>query len=230
RSNEKVQDYMSKTKKKLQETITVENRVDGYVDCKEYGEDSMLFVCEGRSALGSIVLARDAKNQAVFPLRGKILNILKSPYDKIFKNKEIEGLVKVLGCGVESKTTKIDFDKLRFGKLVIATDFDVDGLHIQCLVLTMIYRLMPSLLKNGHVYILDTPLFEIRDLKKDEMYYAYSDKEKEDIIKKLEKYQISRNKGLGEVEATTMAQCIDVEKGTMRQVHWEDVVKIDKWF
>ena len=94
----------------------------------------------------------------------------------------------------------------------------------------MIYRLMPSLLKNGHVYILDTPLFEIRDLKKDEMYYAYSDKEKEDIIKKLEKYQISRNKGLGEVEATTMAQCIDVEKGTMRQVHWEDVVKIDKWF
>ena len=230
RSNEKVQDYMSKTKKKLQETITVENRVDGYVDCKEYGEDSMLFVCEGRSALGSIVLARDAKNQAVFPLRGKILNILKSPYDKIFKNKEIEGLVKVLGCGVESKTTKIDFDKLRFGKLVIATDADCDGFHIQCLVLTMIYRLMPTLLERGHVYILDTPLFEIRDLKEDKMYYAYSDKEKDEIISKLNKYQVSRNKGLGELEPTTMSMCIKEGSNTIRQVQWEEIEEVNKWF
>ena len=230
RSNEKVQDYMSKTKKKLQETITVENRVDGYVDCKEYGEDSMLFVCEGRSALGSIVLARDAKNQAVFPLRGKILNILKSPYDKIFKNKEIEGLVKVLGCGVESKTTKIDFDKLRFGKLVIATDADCDGFHIQCLVLTMIYRLMPTLLERGHVYILDTPLFEIRDLKEDKMYYAYSDKEKDEIISKLSKYQVSRNKGLGELEPTTMSMCIKEGSNTIRQVQWEEIEEVNKWF
>ena len=230
RSNEKVQDYMSKTKKKLQETITVENRVDGYVDCKEYGEDSMLFVCEGRSALGSIVLARDAKNQAVFPLRGKILNILKSPYDKIFKNKEIEGLVKVLGCGVESKTTKIDFDKLRFGKLVIATDADCDGFHIQCLVLTMIYRLMPTLLERGHVYILDTPLFEIRDLKEDKMYYAYYDKEKDEIISKLSKYQVSRNKGLGELEPTTMSMCIKEGSNTIRQVQWEEIEEVNKWF
>lgn len=230
RSNEKVQDYMSKTKKKLQETITVENRVDGYVDCKEYGEDSMLFVCEGRSALGSIVLARDAKNQAVFPLRGKILNILKSPYDKIFKNKEIEGLVKVLGCGVESKTTKIDFDKLRFGKLVIATDADCDGFHIQCLVLTMIYRLMPTLLERGHVYILDTPLFEIRDLKEDKMYYAYSDKEKDEIISKLSKYQVSRNKGLGELEPTTMSMCIKEGSNTIRKVQWEEIEEVNKWF
>lgn len=377
RSNEKVQDYMSKTKKKLQETITVENRVDGYVDCKEYGEDSMLFVCEGRSALGSIVLARDAKNQAVFPLRGKILNILKSSYDKIFKNKEIEGLVKVLGCGVESKSTSLDLDKLRFGKLVIATDADCftgdtkvkmldgtyktfeelvemekknpkqiyqvyscdkygqlypgkgynprittytdvlyhieldngdiikctnnhrfmlkdgtykeaqylsndeelkslysshsvksvtiehldeeipmyditvedyhnfslelsdgsgifvhncDGFHIQCLVLTMIYKLMPTLLKEGHIYILDTPLFEIRDLKTDKMYYAYSDKEKDNIIKDLDKYQISRSKGLGENDAEVMAHCINEETGTMRKVEWEDVEKLNEWF
>lgn len=230
RSNEKVQDYMAKTKKKLQENITVENRVDGYVDCREYGKDSMLFVCEGRSALGSIVLARNATNQAVFPLRGKILNILKTSYDKIFKNKEIEGLVKVLGCGVETKTTTLDLDKLRFGKLVIATDYDVDGLHIQCLVLGMIYRLMPTLLKEGHVYILDTPLFEIRDLKEDVMHYAYSDREKDEIISKLSKYQISRNKGLGEVEASTMARCINEENGTMRQVKWEDVEEINRWF
>lgn len=230
RSNEKVQDYMTKTKKKLQETITVENRVDGYVDCKEYGKDSMLFVCEGRSALGSIVLARNANNQAVFPLRGKILNILKSNYDKIFKNKEIEGLVKVLGCGVESKSTSLDLDKLRFGKLVIATDADCDGFHIQCLVLTMIYKLMPTLLKEGHIYILDTPLFEIRDLKTDKMYYAYSDKEKDNIIKDLDKYQISRSKGLGENDAEVMAHCINEETGTMRKVEWEDVEKLNEWF
>lgn len=231
RSSEQTQDILKKTKAKLTKKInSIDNRVKGFVDCKKHGVESMLFISEGLSALGSIVLARDAEYQACFPLRGKVLNVLKAEQSTILKNKEIEGIIKVIGCGVETPKTPIDVNDSRFGYIVIATDQDSDGLHIQCLVLTVLYKLCPTLIKEGFVYILDTPLFEIRDKKTDKMYYAFSEKEMKDITSKLEKYVISRNKGLGEADVDVMSMCIKKGSKTIRQVSMEDAQKVSKWF
>ena len=197
-----------KLKKKLNENINnIDNRVAKLVDCKEHGKKAQLFIAEGQSALGSLVLARDATYQACYPLRGKILNCLKASYEDIFKNEIITDLVKVLGCGTEY-TKDFNIDNLRFGEIIIATDMDVDGLQIQVLALTMIYRLMPKLLELGMVKILRTPLFEIKDLKTGVMHYAKTEEQKEEIVSKLSKYVINRNKGLGEVDANTMHEFI----------------------
>lgn len=233
RATEKTSENFKKIKKKLQEKITIDNRVENFVDCRNHGLESEIYISEGRSALGSIVLARDSVYQAAYPLRGKLLNILKTDIDKALKNTEISDLIKILGCGVEVKIKGINmFDKenLRFGKIVIATDQDTDGLHIQCLVLVMLYKLAPSLIKDGHVYILNTPLFEIKDLITQEIHYAFSDNEKDEILSKLKKYQINRNKGLGELEPETMANCIGKDSKTKEQVKWEDAEEIAKWF
>lgn len=233
RATEKSKESFDKIKKQLQGKLTIDNRVDGFVDCREHGEQSEIYIAEGRSALGSIVLARNSDYQAVYPIRGKLLNILKTDFNTALANKEIEAFIKILGCGVEEKikgTPLFNKDDLRFGKIVIATDQDTDGLHIQCLVLTAIYRLLPTLIKEGHVYILNTPLFEVKDLENDKVYYAYNEAQRNEIVSKLKKYQINRNKGLGELEPETMSSCINPESKTKVQVTWEDAEKIAHWF
>lgn len=233
RATEKTSENFKKIKKKLQEKITIDNRVENFVDCKNHGLESEIYISEGRSALGSIVLARDPIYQAAYPLRGKLLNILKTDMEKALKNVEISDLIKILGCGVEMKAKGVELfekEKLRFGKIIIATDQDTDGLHIQCLVLTMLYKLVPSLIKDGHVYILNTPLYEVKDLKTQEIHYAFSDSEKDEILSKIEKPLINRNKGLGELEPETMANCIGAESKTKEKVKWEDAEEIAKWF
>ena len=161
---------------------------------------------EGDSALGACKLGRDAQFQAIIPVRGKILNCLKADFDKIFKNDIITDIIKVLGCGVEvdSKANKelstFHLDGLRWNKVVICTDADVDGFQIRTLILTMLYRLTPTLIEKGYVYIAESPLFEIRC--KDETYFAYSDAEKVEILQK--KVDVQRSKGLGENEPDMM--------------------------
>jgi DNA gyrase subunit B len=233
RISEKANQSLEKLKKKLQgEVNNITNKIKAFTDCKNK-KGGQLFIAEGQSAAGSIVLSRNSEWQAVFALRGKLLNILKTDINKIFDNEEIKNLVSILGCGVELKNKNaslFDKSKLKFNDIIIATDADPDGLHIQALVLTALYIIAPTLIKDGHVYILDTPLFEIRDLKTDEMHYAYTEQQKEEILSKLSKYRISRNKGLGEVDADTMAVCIDMKQGTKRQVQWTQAEEIAKNF
>ena len=166
---------------------------------------------EGDSALGSVKLARDSEYQAVMPVRGKILNCLKAGYDKIFKSEIITDLIKVLGCGVEVKAKQnkdiagFNLDALRWNKVVICTDADVDGFQIRTLILTMLYRLTPTLIEKGYVYIAESPLYEIN--AKEKTYFAYTEAEKVKILAELEgqKYTIQRSKGLGENEPEMMS-------------------------
>lgn len=194
-----------KAKKKLKKVLTekvdtMNNRIENLVDCKKHDDTSELFICEGQSALGSVVLARDAEYQAAYPLRGKILNCLKADYDTIFKNKIVTDLVKVIGCGIEGDKKSKDLDifnieNLRYDKIIATCDADEDGFQISCLIITMIYRLMPTLIDEGHVYIATTPLYEFKT-KTDKMYYAFSETEKDKVAKSIkEDYKVSRSKG-----------------------------------
>ena len=165
---------------------------------------------EGDSALGSVKQARDPNFQAVMPIRGKILNCLKADYDKIFKSEIITDLIKVLGCGVQvkSKANKsigaFDMDNLRWSKIILCTDADVDGFHIRTILLTMLYRLTPDLIEHDKVFIAESPLYEITS--KDKTYFAYNEREKDQFLKELEgqKYTIQRSKGLGENDPDMM--------------------------
>ncbi|MDE7137407.1 MAG: DNA topoisomerase, partial [Ruminococcus sp.] len=169
------------------------------------------YIVEGDSALGSVKLARDAEFQAVIPVRGKILNCLKAEYTKIFRSEIITDLIKVLGCGVEVNTkankdlSTFNIDNFRWSKIVICTDADVDGFQIRTLILTMLYRLTPTLIEKGYVYIAESPLFEINT--KDKTYFAYTEQEKQHILKMIgsKKYTIQRSKGLGENEPDMMS-------------------------
>ena len=222
-------------KKALNQKVDgIGNKVDKLVDCKKHGLESELFIAEGNSALGSIVLARDAMYQAAYPLRGKILNCLKADYSTIFKNQVITDLIKVLGCGIQAdKKNKdlesFDINKLRFGKIIISTDSDEDGYQISCLILTMFYRLIPDLIKEGRIYIGQTPLYEVK-LKDDTMIYFYSEKEKDEKFGKLKNVKtISRCKGLGELDAETMAEtAMDKETRNLVQVTVDDVEEMTK--
>ena len=177
-------------------------------------EDNALFIVEGDSALGSVKLSRDAEFQGIMPVRGKILNCLKADYPRIFKSDVITDLMKVLGCGVEvqgkaaKELSQFDLNNLRWSKVVICTDGDVDGFQIRTLILTMLYRLCPTLIREGYVYIAETPLFEITCKEKsgEKTWFAYSEKEKADILKKLEgkKVNVQRSKGLGENDPEMM--------------------------
>lgn len=216
-------------KKKLTERVDgIGNKVDKLVDCKKHGKDSEVFIAEGNSALGSIVLARDAVYQAAYPLRGKILNCLKADYTTIFKNQVITDLVKVLGCGIETDRRNKDLDtfdikKLRYGKIIIATDADPDGHQIACLIITMFYRLMPKLIHQGYIYIAQTPLYEVK-LENDEMIYFFSEKEKDELLPNIKgKYVIARCKGLGELDAETMSEtAMDPDTRSLVRVTVED--------
>ena len=211
RSRIKAESTRINIKKTLQSSNDMTSRVEKFVDCRSRDvNEREIFIVEGDSALGACKLGRNAEFQAIIPVRGKILNCLKSEYDKIFKSDIIVDLIKVLGCGVEvnSKKSKevssFNIDDLRWNKVIICTDADVDGFQIRTLILTMIYRLMPTLIKEGKVYIAESPLYEIR--YKDETWFCYTEKEKTDVLAELGnvKYTIQRSKGLGENDADMM--------------------------
>ncbi len=211
RSRERSEKERINLKKTLATSNSMVDRVQKFVDCRSRDVSQReLYIVEGDSALGSCKLARDAAFQAIMPVRGKILNCLKAEYDKIFKSEIITDLLKVLGCGVEVKSkankglSTFDLGNLRWNKIIICTDADVDGFHIRTLILTMIYRLMPTLISEGKVYIAETPLYEINTKKM--TYFAYDENEKREILEKIgdEKYDLQRSKGLGENQPDMM--------------------------
>ena len=210
RSRERSERERINLKKTLQSSNSMLDRVEKFVDCRSKDVTQReIFIVEGDSALGSCKLARNAEFQAIMPVRGKILNCLKADYEKVFKSEIITNLIKVLGCGVEVKSkakglTTFSLDDLRWNKVIICTDADVDGFHIRTLILTMIYRLMPTLIKEGKIYIAETPLYEIGT--KEMTYFAYDEKEKAEILEKIgnAKYTIQRSKGLGENQPDMM--------------------------
>ena len=210
-SREKAERTRLDLKKTLATSNDVMARVEKFVDCRSKDKEKReIYIVEGDSALGSCKQGRDSEFQAIIPVRGKILNCLKAEYDKIFKNDIITDLIKVLGCGVEVKTksnkdlSMFNLEALRWNKVIICTDADVDGFQIRTLILTMLYRLVPTLIEEGYVYIAESPLFEITT--KEKTYFAYNEAEKASILKKIEgqKFTIQRSKGLGENEAEMM--------------------------
>ena len=211
RSRESAEKQRQNVKKKLSGNIDIANRVEKFVDCRTRDVSRReIYIVEGDSALGSVKLSRDAEFQGIMPVRGKILNCLKADYARIFKSEIITDLLKVLGCGVEvpgkfqKNLSSFDLANLRWNKVVICTDADVDGFQIRTLILTMIYRLCPTLINEGYVYIAETPLFEINC--GDKTWFAYSDKEKNDIVRDLDgkKLKVDRSKGLGENDPEMM--------------------------
>lgn len=244
-----VQSFNSKAvaaKKKLRASLSekvdgIANALEGLVDCKYHGEGSELFIAEGKSALGSIILSRDANFQAGIPIRGKITNVLKKSFTEILDSPTVISIIRALGCGIETDKKNKDlgeFDEkaLRYGKIMIATDMDSDGYQIQCLLLTLFYKLTPTLLKNGRVYIVNTPLYEVR-LKDDTDIYWYSEVEREEYLRTHGDSKIShiaRAKGLGELEAEVMAMSgVNPETRNITQVKVEDVEAMveafEKW-
>lgn len=212
RSRENADKIRQSTIQKLTGTIDLTNRIDKFVDCRSKDKSRReVYIVEGDSALGSVKLARDAEFQAVIPVRGKILNCLKASHDKIFKSEIITNLIKVLGCGVEVKSkanknlSTFNIDNLRWNKIVICTDADVDGFQIRTLILTMIQELCPTLIEKGYVYIAESPLYEINT--KDKTYFAYTEPEKTKILGMIgdKKYTIQRSKGLGENDPDMMS-------------------------
>ena len=212
RARIKAENTRKTLKTSLQSKMDMTNRIQKFVDCRSKDvNEREVFIVEGDSALGACKQARDASFQAIMPVRGKILNCLKSDYDKIFKSEIITDLIKVLGCGVEvkSKAAKdlslFDINNLRWSKILICTDADVDGFHIRTLILTMIYRLMPKIIEAGKVYIAESPLYEVTC--KDQTYFAYNEKEMDEIKEEIgdQNYTVQLSKGLGENEAEMMA-------------------------
>ena len=211
RSRETAEKARQGMKKKLSGSIDIANRVQKFVDCRSREpEKREIYIVEGDSALGACKLSRDAEFQGIMPVRGKILNCLKADYVRIFKSDVITDLMKVLGCGVEVKDkhtkelSSFDLNNLRWNKVIICTDADVDGFHIRTLILTMLYRLVPTLIREGYVFIAESPLYEIESRGK--TWFAYSDREKAEIVESLNgaKATIARSKGLGENDPDMM--------------------------
>ena len=209
RSRETAEKTRVSIRKKLTGNLDINNRVEKFVNCRTKDVSRReIYIVEGDSALGSCKLGRDAEFQAIMPVRGKILNCLKSDYDKIFKNDIITDLLKVLGCGVEIKAkhsdmNSFDLSQLKWSKIIICTDADVDGYQIRTLILTMLYRLVPTLIKEKKVFIAESPLFEITSGKN--TYFAYSEAEKTAILSKIKgKFTVQRSKGLGENQPEMM--------------------------
>ena len=226
-------------KKKLTGNMDMASRVAKFVDCRsrEVAERE-LFIVEGDSALGACKQARNPDFQAIIPIRGKILNCLKADYNRIFKSEIITDLIRVLGCGVEVKTSKaakdlssFNIDLLKWNKVILCTDADVDGFQIRTLLLTMLYRLTPKLIEMGKVFIAESPLYEITS--KQETYFAYNEEEKNELIRKIgnEKYIIQRSKGLGENEPDMMSfTTMDPKTRRLIKVMPESAEKTAKMF
>ncbi len=237
RSRETAEKTRLGLKKKLTGGVDITSRVQKFVDCRtrEVARRE-IYIVEGDSALGACKLARDSEFQAIIPVRGKILNCLKAEYDKIFKNEIITDLIKVLGCGVEVNTrnkemSTFDLSALRWNKVIICTDADVDGFQIRTLILTMLYRLTPTLIQEGLCYIAESPLYEIA--AKNKTYFAYSDREKDDILKTLEgvKVTLSRSKGLGENEPDMMwLTTMNPETRRLIQVLPDEAARTSEYF
>lgn len=212
RSRETAEKTRISIRKKLTGNIDISNRVEKFVNCRTKDVTRReIYIVEGDSALGACKLGRDAEFQAIIPVRGKILNCLKSDYDKIFKSDIITDLLKVLGCGVEIKSkhnndiNSFDLSQLKWSKIIICTDADVDGFQIRTLILTMLYRLVPTLIDEKKIFIAESPLYEITSGK--ETYFAYSENEKAEILAKTKgKFTIQRSKGLGENQPEMMWQ------------------------
>jgi len=214
RSRESAEKERLDIKKKLNTTMDIASRVEKFVNCRSKDPTVReLYIVEGDSALTSCKLARNSEFQAIIPVRGKTLNCMKSTYEQIFKNEIITDLLRVIGCGVEITGRKVkgdvatfDLAALRWSKIIICTDADEDGFQIRTLLLTLFYRLLPTLIKEGKIYIAETPLFEITT--KDQTYFAYDEFEKAEILQKLgnQKYALQRSKGLGENEPEMMSR------------------------
>ncbi len=211
RSREQAEKARLNIKKKLSGAVDIVNRVQKFVDCRSRdAEEREIYIVEGDSAIGACKLSRDAEFQGIMPVRGKILNCLKADYARIFKSDIITDLLKVLGCGVEAEgrhakdLSSFDLSALRWKRVIICTDADVDGFHIRTMILTMLWRLTPALIREGYVYIAESPLYEIE--AKGKTYFAYSDREKAEILANLGgvKAVISRSKGLGENDPDMM--------------------------
>lgn len=238
RSRETAERTRVNIKKKLTGNLDVTNRVKKFVDCRTKDLNQReLYIVEGDSALGACKLGRDADFQAIMPVRGKILNCLKAGLDTIFDSDIIVDLLKVLGCGVEIKSkhnkdvNNFDLNNLRWNKIIICTDADVDGFQIRTLILAMIYRLAPTLIQVGKVFIAESPLFEITTKKS--TYFAYSEKEKAAILSKIgdNKYSIQRSKGLGENEPDMMWQTtMNPVTRRLIQVVPDDVLRTEQYF
>jgi DNA gyrase subunit B len=238
RSREKAEQTRLNIKKKLQSTVNnITNRVDGFVNCtSKDNTKTELVLVEGKSALGAAKQGRDSEFQAIYALRGKILNCLKADYDRIFKNDIIVDLLKILGCGVEIKSkhnkelNSFDINNLRWSKIIIITDADVDGYHIRTLLLTLFYRLTPTLIKEGKIYIVESPLYEI--IHNDKSYFVYSDQEKDEIVSKFKgKFIVQRSKGLGENTPEMMWETtMNPETRKLIQVTMKDVEEMQKYF
>ncbi len=237
RSRETAEKTRINIKKKLTGSLDMNNRVEKFVNCRSKDTTKReIYIVEGDSALGACMQGRDAEFQGIMPVRGKILNCLKANYDKIFNSDIIIDLLKVLGCGVELKTkhnkelNSFDLSQLRWDKIIICTDADVDGFQIRTLILTMLYRLVPTLIEEKKVFIAESPLYEITTGKK--TFFAYSEKEKSDIINKIDgKYHIQRSKGLGENEPEMMWQTtMNPKTRKLVQVLPEDIEKTKEMF
>ena len=210
RSREQAESARLNIKKKLTGSMDISNRVQKFVDCRSRDVSKReIYIVEGDSAMSSCKMSRDAEFQGIMPVRGKILNCLKADYSRIFKSDVITDLVKVLGCGVETQKhlkelPAFELDNLRWSKVIICTDADVDGFQIRTLILTMLYRLAPTLIKEGYVYIAESPLYEIESGGK--TWFAYSDREKAQIMEEIgsAKASINRSKGLGENDPEMM--------------------------
>lgn len=234
-SRERADATKTALKKQLSSKVDITNKVKNLVDCRSKDpEERELFIVEGQSALGSTIQSRDAKFQALFPLRGKILNTLKSDMKRIIKNDIIMDLMKVIGTGIEipgKSDEHFDINKLRYGKIIITTDADVDGYHIRTQVLTMFYTLTPELLKQGKVYIVESPLYEI--VSKGQSHFAYSDPQKNHLLKELDdpKAKVHRSKGLGENDPEMMWETtMNPETRKLIQVEYDEDERVKYTF
>ena len=238
RSRESAERARIDVKKKLGGAMDVSSRVKKFVDCRSKDPNKReLYIVEGDSALGSVKMGRDSEFQAIMPVRGKILNCLKADYSGIFRSEIIVDLIKVLGCGVEIKSkhnkdlSSFDYENFKWNKIIICTDADVDGYQIRTLILAMLYRLVPTLIEKGRVYIAESPLFEITS--KDKSYFAYTEKEKSEILEKLkgQKVTIQRSKGLGENDPEMMwTTTMNPETRRLIKVMPDDIENTQKFF